>query len=519
MLGGNITMVLRFFLIIAWIVVIILCFSIMAWIVVKISYFIRIVILVNRIPGPPALPIIGNAHQFEKEPHDFYMRFKKYYETFPSIYRLWIGPVPAVTLCSPESAEVILSSRKKHISKAHFYTFFKTWLGDGLLLSTGKKWEDRRKLITPTFHFEILNDFLCVFNEQSNILADKLDAATNQKCIDICPLVCGCVLDALCETAMGHCLGSQNNAENDYAKAVKRLAEILQELFKKPMYWIPGFFKRTQAGKEYHACLDIVHGLTSRVIRSRLEVLQKSGLDQEFNGNLGESQEERPVFLDVLLRSHLDNPEFTFDDIREEVDTFMFEGHDTTFSALSWAINIIGNHPGAQAQIHKELDDIFGNDDRPATKEDLSKMNYLERVIKECLRMKPPVTAIGRQLDEDTMIDGYLVPKNVFLMISLDAIHHNPKHWKDPDKFDPDRFLPENAAVRRKYAYVPFSAGRRNCIGQRFGMMKIKVILSTLYRRFHLKSLQNGDRETRPVSELVVRPQNGLHINVTRRSR
>ncbi|XP_071954423.1 cytochrome P450 4C1-like [Antedon mediterranea] len=496
-----------------------LCILFAVWIFVKFVIWIRMVIIVNRIPGPPGLPLIGNAHQFKTEPHEFYMQFKKYHEQFPSIYRLWIGPVPSVLLCSPESAEVILNSNK-HTRKAHFYTFLKPWLGDGLLLSSGDKWFSRRKLITPTFHFQILNDFLDVFNEQSKILADKFEAATKEKSIDICPLVCGCVLDALCETAMGHRLHSQDNDDNPYAKAVKRLAEILQELFKKPLYWIPAIFNRTQSGKEYSECLRVVHGLTTRVIKSRLEDFQKSGLDHQFNESQdGGGKRKRLVFLDVLLKSHLDNPAFTFNDIREEVDTFMFEGHDTTFSALSWAINIIGNQHEAQALIQKELDDIFRGDDRPATNDDLSRMSYLERVIKECLRLKPPVTAIGRKLDEDTMIDGHLVPKNVFLIVSLDAIHHNSKHWKDPTVFNPDRFLPENCANRRPFAYVPFSAGKRNCIGQRFAMMELKVVLSTLYRRFNLKSLQNGDEQTRPVSELVVRPQNGLYVSVTKRDR
>ncbi|KAL6467406.1 hypothetical protein MHYP_G00252100 [Metynnis hypsauchen] len=205
-------------------------------------------------------------------------------------------------------------------------------------------------------------------------------------------------------------------------------------------------------------------------------------------------------------------------DIQEEVDTFMFEGHDTTAAAMNWAVHLLGSHPDVQRKVHQELFEVFGESERPINTEDLKRLRYLECVIKEALRLFPSVPFFARSICEDTRIGGYKVPKGTNAIIMPYALHRDPRYFPDPEEFRPERFLPENSAGRHPYSYIPFSAGLRNCIGQRFALMEEKVILASILRYFDIEACQKRE-ELRPVGELVLRPEQGIWITLQRRQR
>ncbi|EPY85615.1 hypothetical protein CB1_000362018, partial [Camelus ferus] len=171
------------------------------------------------------------------------------------------------------------------------------------------------------------------------------------------------------------------------------------------------------------------------------------------------------AFLDLLLNVTDDEGnKLSHEEIREEVDTFMFEGHDTTAAAVNWSLYLLGSYPEVQKKVDNELEEIFGKSDRPATLEDLKKLKYLECVIKESLRLFPPVPFFARNLNEDCDVGGYKIVKGSQVIIVPYALHRDPRYFPDPEEFVPERFLPENSKGRHSYAYVPFSAGPRNCI-------------------------------------------------------
>ncbi|EPQ05806.1 Cytochrome P450 4V3 [Myotis brandtii] len=158
-----------------------------------------------------------------------------------------------------------------------------------------------------------------------------------------------------------------------------------------------------------------------------------------------------------------------------------------------------------------------GNSDRPVTLEDLKKLKYLECVIKETLRIFPSVPIIARGLNEDCDVGGYNIVKGSQILIVPYALHRDQKYFPDPEEFKPERFFPENSMGRHPYAYVPFSAGPRNCIGQRFAMMEEKVILSCILRHFWVECNQKRE-ELGLAGELILRPTNGIWIKLKRRN-
>ncbi|KAA0189572.1 Cytochrome P450 CYP4 [Hyalella azteca] len=172
-----------------------------------------------------------------------------------------------------------------------------------------------------------------------------------------------------------------------------------------------------------------------------------------------------------------------------------------------------------QAKVHEELDAVLG-DDEFISSEHLTQLKYLERCVKEALRLYPSVPIIGRVSAQDLVIDGKLIPAGTNLMIFIYLLHRDPEQFPDPETFDPDRFLPEQIAKRHPYAYVPFSAGPRNCIGtnvsyagQKFALMEEKVILASVLRRFTIKSLHRP-HELRMMGEIILRPKRGVMLKM-----
>ncbi|XP_054723777.1 cytochrome P450 4C1-like [Uloborus diversus] len=413
-------------------------------------------------------------------------------------------------LYKPETVEVVLSSTIE-IEKSSEYKFLHPWLGTGLLTSKGTKWKSRRKFLTPAFHFRMLSDFFPVFNEQSTVLADKLEVLSgHDSCVDIVPLIKMCTLDIICQTAMGVHINAQSGGYRDYVKAVYEIGEIFFHRILRPWLWNDRIFYRSPTGRKFQSNLEKVHGFTKKIIQEKKKCFLKTRTKKRTsNVNRDEDsliyEDRRKVFLELLLDHHFEDQSFTEEDIRDEVNTFMFEGHDTSSIAISWALHLLGLNSDVQALVHQELDDILGsNVSVPITREDLSCMKYLECVIKEALRLYPSVPFITRELREDIQILDYKLPAGTVCLIFPWIMHRDQELFPDPERFKPDRFFIENAVRRHPYSYIPFSAGPRNCIGQRFAIMEAKTILANLLRRFRVTSLDSSDK-VNVIPDLVIR--------------
>ncbi|MEJ1285079.1 family with sequence similarity 149 member A [Cricetulus griseus] len=465
-----------------------------------------------------AYPLVGHALLMKPNSADFFQQLIQYTEEFRHLplIKLWIGPVPLVALYKAENVEVILTSSKQ-IDKSFMYKFLQPWLGLGLLTSTGNKWRSRRKLLTPTFHFTILEDFLDVMNEQANILVDKLENHVNQGAFNCFVHITLCALDIICETAMGKNIGAQSNDDSEYVRTVYRMSDMIHRRMKMPWFWFDLWYLMFKEGREHRRGLKRLHTFTNNVIAERVSDMKAKEDWTSAGTGCEPSKSKRKAFLDLLLSvTDEDGNRLSHEDIREEVDTFMFEGHDTTAAAINWSLYLLGSYPEVQRKVDKELDDVFGRSLRPVTLEDMKKLKYLDCVIKETLRIFPSVPLFARSLSEDCEVAGYKISKGTEAVLIPYALHRDPKYFPDPEEFQPERFFPENSKGRHPYAYVPFSAGPRNCIGQKFAVMEEKTILACILRRFWVEC--NQKREELGLSgDLILRPNNGIWIKLKRR--
>lgn len=476
--------------------------------------------IIDKIPGPKAYPIIGTTYVFfGVKRKDIFNVLDRNRLLYPKISRVWVGARAQVQVRHADYVEKIISSSKLHLTKAWYYQgLIAQWLGDGLLISDGAKWHSRRKIITPTFHFSILDGFCEIFAEKSRILVEKLSAhADTGRTVDVYPFITKATLDIIAEAAMGTSINAQDATENGYVRAVYKMAELVIRRLIRPWLRPQFIYDMTDDGKESEAHLKTLHDFTTSVIQQRkrqrrLEnnaaadtALKTSDADDVFM--MG--KRKRLAFLDLLLdESH----GLTEADIREEVDTFMFEGHDTTTAGIAWALLMLGLNPDWQERVHAEIVDIFQDSDRAATVQDFTEMKVLDRVIKETLRLYPSVPIIGRTLSEDVQLGPYTVPAGCTVNVDIHHLHRDEGFFPDPHRFDPDRFLPENAEGRHPYAYIPFSAGARNCIGQKFAVYEEKSILSSIVRNYRFKAAVDKMDDVDKIFELILRPIDGIPL-------
>lgn len=492
----------------------------------------------SNIPSPKSSLFLGHLYLFTSVDKpvsyiifDLMKRLGKKYSN-EGIFRLRFGMQSVVYLNTADTIETVLS-KSSLIDKQGDYITLGKWLGNGLLTSSGSKWRHRRKLLTPTFHFKILEDFIPVMNEQSVILCERLKIKSNDE--DVGRYITSATLDIIMETAMGVKLNAQTNYENiPYVKTIKDFSELFLIRSITPWMWIDALFDHSPPGWRFYNLIGKLHDFTDNVIAKRKQVLmgrKDSGESwEELNGNdddgidgpminepgnrrRGNKSKRRLAFLDLLLNYHFQDP-VNFDEkaIREEVDTFTFGGHDTTGISLTYIFLLIGHHPEVQEKIQTELDDIFGHDrERNVNQEDLNKMEYLTMVLKESLRMFSPAPMILRTLSEPIEVRGYKIEPGTEVIINFVSLHYNEDAFPNPEKFDPERFNVKNSSKRHSFAYCPFSAGPRSCIGQKFAMMEEKIVVANVLRRFTLQSIT--PLESLNISmEIVLRPVPPIQI-------
>ncbi|TKR87436.1 hypothetical protein L596_011834 [Steinernema carpocapsae] len=499
--------------------------ALVGWVTWKLYAFLKkrekMIRHVDRIPGPPAIPILGCAYQFKLDTIEFTYQLEEWGRKYGfmgdgscGLMRIWIGPLPIVILSRDEAVKILLESTTQ-ITKPPQYDIVKKWLGTGLLTSTNEKWRSRRKMLTPTFHFNILTNFIPTFSKQGEVLVKQIERyADKEEEFDLFPYIKRCALDIICETAMGAEIGAQTGKNSDYVDAVATLNHLIWHHERLPWMWLKPIWYLTGNGYNFDAALKMTTEFTRKIISERQNSFVKIDTSQpnseEFTGK------RKLAFLDLLLNMQSDN-KLTDEDIREEVDTFMFEGHDTTSSGMGYAIWFLAQCPEYQQKVHAELDEVFGDSERLATPEDLKKLSYLEQCIKEALRLVPSVPIFARVLTEDFIYKDITIPTGVTVIAAPVTIHRDPKNWgDDPETFNPDHFTQENMSKRHPYSYVPFAAGPRNCIGQKFALLEEKAVLSTFFRRYRVTTEQNIVTN-RPIPEVVSKPSKGFMIKLYKR--
>uniref|UniRef100_A0A8C1SLH1 Cytochrome P450, family 4, subfamily T, polypeptide 8 n=1 Tax=Cyprinus carpio TaxID=7962 RepID=A0A8C1SLH1_CYPCA len=309
------------------------------------------------------------------------------------------------------------------------YKFFIPWLGDGLLVSAGQKWFRHRRLLTPGFHYDVLKPYVKLVSDSTKVMLDKWEVyAKSEESFELFKHVSLMTLDSIMKCAFSCNSNCQTDSgTNPYIQAVYDLCHLVNVRFRVFPYHSKAIFHLSPHGYKFRKATRIAHSHTAEVIRKRKEVLK---IEKE----QGIVKNKRYMdFLDILLSARDEHQQGLSDeDIRAEVDTFMFEGHDTTASGISWIFYNLACNPEHQEKCREEILQALDGKDT-VDWEDLNKIPYTTMCIKESLRLCPPVPGISRKLTKPlTFFDGRTVPEGCIIGISIYGIHMNTTVWENP---------------------------------------------------------------------------------------
>ncbi|XP_049902997.1 cytochrome P450 4B1 isoform X8 [Epinephelus moara] len=458
-------------------------------------------------PGPPAHWLFGHGRDFKQDGKAL-DRIVEWGRQYSYAFPVWFGPfVCFLNIQHPDYVKTVYATSEPKGDLG--YRFIQSWIGEGLLVSKGQKWFRNRRLLTPGFHYDVLKPYTKLMADSAQTMLDKWESYANtSKSFELFEHVSLMTLDTVLKCAFSYSSNCQNESgSNAYIKAVYELSDLINLRGRTFPYHNDLIFYFSPHGFRYRKACRVAHDHTEVVIIKRKEELKEEK-------ELERIQTKRNLdFLDILLLARDENQQGLSDeDIRAEVDTFMFEGHDTTASGLSFILYCLACHPEHQKMCREEIIQALDGKDTMEW-EDLSKIPYTTMCIKESLRLYPPVPIMSRKTTKAvTFPDGRTIPEGSNISIHVFGIHRNATVWENPDVFDPLRFLPENASKRSPHAFIPFSAGPRNCIGQNFAMNELKVATALTLRRYQL--IEDPTQKPKIIPRMVLRSLNGVYIKI-----
>uniref|UniRef100_A0A182FRU5 Uncharacterized protein n=1 Tax=Anopheles albimanus TaxID=7167 RepID=A0A182FRU5_ANOAL len=464
------------------------------------SDYLKKCILAFRLPGPTAYPVIGNCLEIAKK--DLITgEIAQAYKNYGPLARVWIFVFPMFVVFDPSDLKVILSS-KKHTDKSLFYKLLHNFLGRGLITSSGHKWSTHRKLIQPSFNITILEKFIETFADSASSLIEKLPK--EETILNVTEYVNNCVLDILNEAVLGVPVKATDKAEMDQSP-FRQGKVVAPYRITHPWLLFNSIYKLTDAASAELNQKKQLDDFSRKMIQRRREV-QKTL-----------TAADRRCLLDFMIEISNENPDFTDDDIIDEACTFMLAGQDSVGAAIAFTLFLLARHQDHQAKCYEEVKQHLVPDcQKLPTAESIRELRYLEACIKESLRLYPSVPMMARKIGEGVRIDNkYNLPPGSEILILPYATHRLEHIYPDPERFDPERFA-DTAPHQNPYAFLPFSAGPRNCIGYKFAYIEMKTVIARILQNYHLTPAP-GKEEVEPVFRMTLRARGGLWVKLTPR--
>jgi cytochrome P450 len=440
-------------------------------------------------PGPNGVPVFGNSRQFARDPFGFLTAVG---DAYGDVVRLDLGPIETYMLTNPEDVEQVLVTDDEKYRKPEFQDdAIGELLGDGLLLSEGSTWRKQRDLAQPAFRMQRLTGLdrmMTGYTEE--MLADWHDGDVRDVEVEMARLTVKIIVDAM--------FGAR--IDDERTLAVQEHLEPLGRRFEpNPFRFVVPDWVPTRENREYREAIDVLETVIDELVAER-------------RGTESGDGDEPMDLLSILLRAK-ERGEQTDRQLRDELMTMLLAGHDTTALTLTYTWYLLSEHPDAKRQVHEELDRLL--DGRPPTAADARQMEYVDRVLQEAMRLYPPVYMMFRQPRTDVRIGGYRIPEGAAVMLPQWVVHRSSRWYDDPGTFDPDRWTPDRRSARPRYAYFPFGAGPRHCIGKQFSLLEAKLILGTVAQRFSLDRVEEGPLALR--GSLTMHPKDGMTMRLNAR--
>lgn len=403
-------------------------------------------------------------------------------------------------LTNPDHITEVLKDRLLFI-KAKDTQMLRGLLGNGLITSEGDFWQRQRRLSQPMFHQQRISGYGEVMVNYTQQMLQNWQAGQQLNVHDeMMRLTLDIVMKTIFDRDVSdgeakHIAHAMDEAMNWYAVQGKADADGRQSWLSRGLNTVAQALKigQSESDRRYQAALELLDETVYAMIQ------QRRGHDTQGNDLLG---------MLMQVEDADDGSRMGDRQLRDEVTTMMSAGHETTANTLSWTWMLLAQHAHICAKLREELNQVLQG--RTATIEDLPKLSFTNWVIKEAMRLYPPVTDIGREATQDCEIGGYRIPKGTTLMISQWVMHRDERYFADPEKFDPERWANDFEKQLPRGVYFPFGDGPRVCIGKSFALMEAVLILATIAQQFELSLVPEQSIELQP--SITLRPKQGIQV-------
>ncbi|GHO93146.1 cytochrome P450 [Reticulibacter mediterranei] len=440
----------------------------------------------KHIPGPLWPTAARNTIRFAHQALSFVQELRERYGDLVTLPTM-LGPWTLVF--HPDGVRHVVQENHKNYRKGGISNHvLRLTLGNGLLTNNGDSWLQQRRLIQPIFHRKQIAAFGQLMTESTLAWIEEGNLDTSQP-LDLFQQMSGLTLSIVCKALFGADMVG-------YKKRVFVASSMINYLEAQAFY-VPGLLSLpTPQRHRLYKARNTLYTVVDELIAER----RKSAAQSEND------------LLTMLLQARDEETGLGMSDqqVRDEVLTLMVAGHETTANALCWTLMLLAQHPDIEARLREEYISVLSG--RAPQMEDLPQLKLTRIVLEESMRLYPPAWAFARQAIDEDEIGGYRIAKGAYILMFPVATHRHPDFWEQPDVFDPERFSPERAAGRHRFAYFPFGGGPRVCIGNQFALTEAQLVLATILSRYQLRLLPGANIVPEPL--ITLRPRGGLLMTV-----
>jgi cytochrome P450 len=435
------------------------------------------------------MPILGMLPAVRRDPAGVFMQAAL---QFGDVVYFRIGPRRGYLITNPDDVRHVLQDNARNYHKSPLYDKLRMFLGNGLLTSEDDFWLRQRRIAQPAFHRQRMAALAGVMADAARDAAARWQPlASAGRPVDVDEEMMRLTRTVVVRALLGADLGPFTSTID---QAWTTINQHVGESF-----WSLGFDTLpTPKYRRFKAARAVLRGAVNHVIAERRRNL--SNHDDLLSMLMARDEETGEAMTDEQLRV--------------EVTTFLLAGQETTSLALTWTWYLLSQYPQARQRLEDEIDAVLGG--RPPEYSDLANLPYLRMVVDESMRLYPPAWGFSRQALADDQLGGFRLPRGWLAFVIPYVLHRLPAFWPNPEQFDPERFLPERSANRPKFAYIPFGAGPRQCIGNQFALIETQLSVATFAQSYRLH-LAPGHRAD-PWPLITLRPRFGMPMIIERRS-
>ncbi|KAM3608839.1 uncharacterized protein V6R79_005584 [Siganus canaliculatus] len=500
------------------------------------------------IKHPKPLPFVGNLFLFRE---GFFKPLSEIIKTHGRVCGYYFGRKPVVVVADPDILrQVMVKDFSSFPNRLSFRSSTKP-MTDCLLMLRDEHWKRVRSILTPTFSAAKMKEMVPLINTACDTLMNNLSVyAESGEAFDIHKCF-GCfTMDVIASVAFATQVDSQNNLDNPFVHHAQTFFTV--SFFRPILLFFISFpffasrLERIFPNKKEDQMNNFFIQTIQKIIKQREgqppEQRRRDFLQLMLDARTGKERVSLEHFdtanpaaeLDHSNKSstsdqngHLHSQEpptwrsqkkmITEDEIVGQAFIFLLTGYETSSNTMGFTCYLLALHPECQHKVQAEVDDLFTEHESPDYS-NIQELKYLDMVISEALRLYPPGFRFTREISDDFMVNGHFLPKGAMLEIPAGFLHHDPEYWPEPERFIPERFTPEEKARRHPFAYLPFGAGPRNCVGMRLAQLEMKMALAQLLHRFSVVTCSETEVPLDLKSSTTLGPKNGIFVKIQRRN-